>query len=164
MIETGLKELDKFLDGGIKDGLITSISGQSATGKTQLVFQICLNALHSGKLAGKAIAACIADGDVSAKALDATYTKSLKSSYIFRDLKRFEPATKFLNHPGNFTWLPEMLGKTANRVFREIGEEKVPAEKVLRGVRKELRAKNKANKKGMGLFGLLKLGLLGRKL
>ena len=34
MIETGLKELDKFLDGGIKDGLITSISGQSATGKS----------------------------------------------------------------------------------------------------------------------------------
>ena len=49
MIETGLKELDKFLDGGIKDGLITSISGQSATGKTQLTFQICLNALHNGK-------------------------------------------------------------------------------------------------------------------
>ena len=49
MIETGLKEIDKFLDGGIKDGLITSISGQSATGKTQLVFQICLNALHNGK-------------------------------------------------------------------------------------------------------------------
>ena len=49
MIETGLKELDKFLDGGIKDGLITSISGQSATGKTQLVFQICLNMLHNGK-------------------------------------------------------------------------------------------------------------------
>jgi len=49
MIETGLKELDKFLGGGIKDGLITSISGQSATGKTQLIFQICLNALHSGK-------------------------------------------------------------------------------------------------------------------
>ena len=49
MIETGLKELDKFLGGGIKDGLITSISGQSATGKTQLIFQICLNALHSEK-------------------------------------------------------------------------------------------------------------------
>ena len=49
MIETGLKELDKFLDGGVKNGLITSISGQSATGKTQWVFQICLNALHSGK-------------------------------------------------------------------------------------------------------------------
>jgi flavin-dependent dehydrogenase len=122
------------------------------------------NALHSGKLAGKAIAACIADKDVSAKALDATYTKALKASYIFRDLKRFEPATKFLNHPANFTWLPELLGKTANRVFREIGEEKVPAEKVFFATRKELRKRNKANKKGMGLFGLMKLGLLGRKL
>ena len=49
MIKTGLKELDKFLGGGIKDGLITSISGQSATGKTQLIFQICVNALHNGK-------------------------------------------------------------------------------------------------------------------
>jgi len=49
MIKTGLKELDQFLGGGIKDGLVTSISGQSATGKTQLTFQICLNALHSGK-------------------------------------------------------------------------------------------------------------------
>ncbi len=122
------------------------------------------NALHSGKLAGKAIASCIANGDVSAKALDATYTKSLKASYIFRDLKRFEPATKFLNNPANFTWVPELVGKTANRVFREIGEEKVPAEKVLRKVRKEMRAKNKANKKGMGLFGMLKLALSGRKL
>ena len=49
MIKTGLKELDQFLDGGIKDGLIISISGQSATGKTQLAFQICLNALGNGK-------------------------------------------------------------------------------------------------------------------
>jgi len=49
MIKTGLKELDQFLGGGIKEGLVTSISGQSATGKTQLTFQICLNALHSGK-------------------------------------------------------------------------------------------------------------------
>ena len=49
MIKTGLKELDQFLGGGIKEGLITSISGQSATGKTQLAFQICLNALDNGK-------------------------------------------------------------------------------------------------------------------
>jgi len=49
MIKTGLKDLDQFLGGGIKEGLVTSISGQSATGKTQLVFQICLNALHNGK-------------------------------------------------------------------------------------------------------------------
>ncbi|MED6297872.1 MAG: hypothetical protein VX828_06195, partial [Candidatus Thermoplasmatota archaeon] len=122
------------------------------------------NALHSGKLAGKAIAACISNDDVSSKALDDTYTKSLKSSYIYRDLKRFEPATKFLNNPANFTWVPELVGKTANRVFREIGEEKVPAEKVLRQVRKEMRAKSKANKKGMGIFSMLKLALTGRKL
>jgi len=49
MIKTGLKELDQFLGGGIKEGLVTSISGQSATGKTQLVFQICINALHGEK-------------------------------------------------------------------------------------------------------------------
>ena len=49
MIKTGLKELDQFLGGGIKEGLVTNISGQSATGKTQLAFQICLNALHSEK-------------------------------------------------------------------------------------------------------------------
>ena len=47
MIKTGLRELDRFLGGGIKEGLVTSISGQSATGKTQLTFQICLNALHN---------------------------------------------------------------------------------------------------------------------
>ena len=49
MIKTGLKKLDQSLGGGIKEGLVTSISGQSATGKTQLAFQICLNALHNGK-------------------------------------------------------------------------------------------------------------------
>jgi len=49
MIKTGLKKLDQFLGGGIKDGLVTSISGQNATGKTQLAFQICLGALHNGK-------------------------------------------------------------------------------------------------------------------
>ena len=47
MIKTGLRELDRFLGGGVKEGLVTSISGQSATGKTQLTFQICLNALHN---------------------------------------------------------------------------------------------------------------------
>ncbi len=49
MIETGLKKLDQFLGGGIKEGLITDISGQNSTGKTQLVFQICINALKNGK-------------------------------------------------------------------------------------------------------------------
>ena len=49
MIKTGLKKLDQFLGGGIKEGLITDISGQSSTGKTQLAFQICINALKNGK-------------------------------------------------------------------------------------------------------------------
>ena len=49
MIETGLKKLDQILGGGIKEGLITDISGQNSTGKTQLVFQICINALKNGK-------------------------------------------------------------------------------------------------------------------
>ena len=49
MIETGLKKLDQFLGGGIKKGLITDISGQNSTGKTQLAFQICINALKNGK-------------------------------------------------------------------------------------------------------------------
>ena len=49
MIETGLKKLDQLLGGGIKEGLITDISGQNSTGKTQLAFQICINALKNGK-------------------------------------------------------------------------------------------------------------------
>ena len=49
MIKTGLKILDQFLGGGIKEGLVTDISGQSSTGKTQLTLQICLNALKNEK-------------------------------------------------------------------------------------------------------------------
>ena len=49
MIKTGLKKLDQFLGGGIKEGLVTDISGQSSTGKTQLTLQICLNALKNEK-------------------------------------------------------------------------------------------------------------------
>ena len=49
MIKTGFKKLDQCLGGGIKEGLITDIYGQTATGKTQLTFQICLNALKSSK-------------------------------------------------------------------------------------------------------------------
>ena len=49
MIETGLKKLDQLLGGGIKEGLITDISGQNSTGKSQLVYQICINVLKNGK-------------------------------------------------------------------------------------------------------------------
>ncbi|MEC4849266.1 MAG: ATPase domain-containing protein [Nitrosarchaeum sp.] len=48
MISTGLQKLDDFLSGGIPDGVITDIYGGSGTGKTQLLFQICINAIKNG--------------------------------------------------------------------------------------------------------------------
>ena len=48
MISTGLQQLDKFLSGGISNGVITDIYGASGTGKTQLLFQICINAIKNG--------------------------------------------------------------------------------------------------------------------
>ncbi len=48
MISTGLQKLDEFLSGGIPHGVITDIYGGSGTGKTQLLFQICINAIKNG--------------------------------------------------------------------------------------------------------------------
>lgn len=48
MISSGLQQLDEFLSGGIPDGVITDIYGGSGTGKTQLLFQICINAIKNG--------------------------------------------------------------------------------------------------------------------
>ena len=48
MISTGLKKLDQFLGGGIKEGLITDVYGSNGTGKTQLALQISLNVLKNG--------------------------------------------------------------------------------------------------------------------
>lgn len=48
MISTGLQKLDDFLSGGIPHGVITDIYGASGTGKTQLLFQICINAIKNG--------------------------------------------------------------------------------------------------------------------
>jgi len=48
MIYTSIKKLDQFLNGGIKEGIILDIFGANATGKTQLVMQICVNALQDG--------------------------------------------------------------------------------------------------------------------
>jgi DNA repair protein RadA len=42
-ISTGSTELDKLLGGGIFTGEITEISGEFATGKTQICFQLCIN-------------------------------------------------------------------------------------------------------------------------
>jgi DNA repair protein RAD51 len=48
MISTGLQQLDEFLSGGIPNGVISDIYGGSGTGKTQLLFQICINAIKNG--------------------------------------------------------------------------------------------------------------------
>ena len=47
MIQTGIQKLDGLLGGGIRCGIITDIFGASATGKTQLALQICINALRN---------------------------------------------------------------------------------------------------------------------
>lgn len=46
MISTGLPSLDNLLGGGIIAGVITDIFGPGGSGKTQLVMQICTNAIN----------------------------------------------------------------------------------------------------------------------
>jgi len=48
MIPTGIKKLDQFLGGGIKNGIITDVFGASSTGKTQFAIQISINSLLQG--------------------------------------------------------------------------------------------------------------------
>ena len=48
MISTGIKTLDNYLGGGIKEGIITDIFGATGTGKTQLTMQISINSLLDG--------------------------------------------------------------------------------------------------------------------
>lgn len=51
-ISTGSTELDKLLGGGIFTGEITEISGEFATGKTQICFQLCINVQLSPEQGG----------------------------------------------------------------------------------------------------------------
>ncbi|HYJ03345.1 MAG TPA: DUF87 domain-containing protein [Nitrososphaeraceae archaeon] len=44
-LSTGSSNLDKFLLGGIRTGIITNIFGESGSGKTQFCFSICANLL-----------------------------------------------------------------------------------------------------------------------
>ncbi|MDH3394816.1 MAG: recombinase RecA [Nitrosopumilus sp.] len=48
MISTGLQKLDKFLSGGIPDGVIVDIFGGRGTGKTLLLLQILINSIKNG--------------------------------------------------------------------------------------------------------------------
>ncbi|MEM2759704.1 MAG: hypothetical protein QXU32_06275 [Nitrososphaerales archaeon] len=42
-ISTGSASLDKMLDGGVRVGVLTDVFGASASGKTQLCFELCVN-------------------------------------------------------------------------------------------------------------------------
>jgi len=48
MISIGLQKLDKFLSGGIPDGVIVDIFGGRGTGKTLLSLQILINSIKNG--------------------------------------------------------------------------------------------------------------------
>ncbi|AFS79962.1 recombinase A [Candidatus Nitrosopumilus koreensis AR1] len=48
MISTGLEKIDKFLSGGIPDGVIVDIFGKNGTGKTQLLLQLAINSIKNG--------------------------------------------------------------------------------------------------------------------
>ena len=48
MISTGLQKLDKFLSGGIPNGVIMDIFGGHGTGKTQLLLQLSINSIKNG--------------------------------------------------------------------------------------------------------------------
>ena len=48
MIPTGLKQLDRFLLGGIPSGVIVDIFGGNATGKTLLSLQLAVNSIRNG--------------------------------------------------------------------------------------------------------------------
>lgn len=48
MIPTGLQKIDRFLSGGIPDGIITDIFGENGTGKTQLLLQLAAASIIDG--------------------------------------------------------------------------------------------------------------------
>ncbi|MBI5036252.1 DNA repair and recombination protein RadA [Candidatus Micrarchaeota archaeon] len=57
-VSTGSKELDALLGGGIETQAITETFGKYSSGKTQLAFQLCVNAqlpLEEGGLAGEVL-------------------------------------------------------------------------------------------------------------
>ncbi len=147
----------------VRDGAVVIGDAAGLVYSNGAVIQGQNYAIHSGKLAAKAITAAIESGDTSAASLD-TYRRSLDDSYVMRDLRRFKKTAKFLSDDANYTWVPKFMGTMMNRVVREIGEEKITVEKQARRLRKEMRKADPKVKKGMGLRNLIRLGLLGRKM
>ncbi len=60
-ITTGSKSVDQLLGGGIETGGITEIYGKYGTGKTQFVFQLCVNVQLPEKLGGLSSKAAFID-------------------------------------------------------------------------------------------------------
>ena len=48
MISTGLSKLDRFLSGGIPNGVIVDVFGSNGTGKTLLLLQLLINSIKNG--------------------------------------------------------------------------------------------------------------------
>ena len=48
LIPTGLQKIDRFLSGGIPDGVITDIFGENGTGKTQMLLQLAAGSIMDG--------------------------------------------------------------------------------------------------------------------
>ena len=128
-----------------------------------MVIQGMNYALISGRLAGDAIAMALKSKDSSVATLK-YYESELKDSCIFRDFKRFKKMDRFLTDDATFTWMPRAAGLMFNRALREIGEEKVTMQKQAFRIRKDLRSRNKAYKKGLGLIGLMRYGWRARRM
>ena len=155
--------LDRMPTKLVRDGAVVIGDAAGLVYSNGAVIQGQNYSIHSGKLAAKTIAKCIANGKSDATGLR-QYKKDLDASYVMRDLKRFKTTAKFLADDANYTWVPKFMGTMFNRVVREIGEEKITVEKQAFKLRKEMRRADKKTKKGMGLMNLIRLGLMGRRL
>ncbi|CAI8229608.1 MAG: Electron transfer flavoprotein-ubiquinone oxidoreductase [Methanobacteriota archaeon] len=155
--------LDRMPTKLVRDGAVVIGDAAGLVYSNGAVIQGQNYSIHSGKLAGKVIAKCVASGNCNSSTLG-QYKKDLDASYVMRDLKRFKTTAKFLSDDANYTWVPKFMGTMFNRVVREIGEEKITVEKQAFRLRKEMRRADKKTRKGMGLLNLLRLGRMGRKL
>jgi RecA/RadA recombinase len=48
MISTGSRAVDVLLGGGVREGMVTDIYGESGSGKSQLCFTLCANCIRNG--------------------------------------------------------------------------------------------------------------------
>jgi len=48
MISTGSRAVDVLLGGGVREGMVTDVYGESGSGKSQLCFTLCANCVRNG--------------------------------------------------------------------------------------------------------------------